>query len=128
MHGINGGPVGGITVTETPESTVAHLWGEIDEALRDQASSALTRALSRDLPVVLDAGEVTFIDSTGVAFLIQFLRIGGEEGIEVRLLNAPAIVTDVLTMLGLGHMFEGGQVQSTARVTGSDEEPPLVRS
>ena len=27
-------PVGGITVVEEQDSTVAHLWGEIDEALR----------------------------------------------------------------------------------------------
>ncbi len=97
--------VGGITVAETAETTVAHLWGEIDDALREQASTALSRALTRDLPVVLDAGEVTFIDSTGIAFLIQFLRVGREEGLPVTLRNAPSLVTDVLQLLGLEDLF-----------------------
>lgn len=99
--------VGGITVAETDDTTVAHLWGEIDEALREQASSALSRALTRDLPVVLDAAEVTFIDSTGIAFLIQFLRLGREEGLPVSLRNAPPLVTDVLHLLGLDDLFDG---------------------
>lgn len=102
----SGGPVGGITVTETTDATTAYLWGEIDDALREQASTALARALTRNLPVVLDAGQVRFIDSTGIAFLIQFCRIGQEEGLEVTLRNAPPIVTDVLEMLGLSSMFQ----------------------
>ena len=101
------GPVGGITVVERPGMTVARLWGEIDKALRDQASSALVRALDRGLPVVIETGEVTFIDSTGIAFLIQFCRIGREEGLRVTLANPPPLVSDVLTMLGLEEMFAG---------------------
>lgn len=99
-------PVGGITVAETADSTVAYLWGEIDEALREEASSALNRALDRNLPVVLDASQVEFIDSTGVAFLIQFYRVGREEGLDVQLRNPPQVVTDVLEMLGLVQVFD----------------------
>ena len=106
-------PVGGITVVEEAGTTTARLWGEIDEALREQASSALVRALDRELPVVLDASEVEFIDSTGIAFLIQFCRIGREEGLPVTLHNPPQLVTDVLAMLGLDRMFD--------QVTGSQD-------
>ena len=63
------------------------------------------RAIDRDLPVVLDASDVRFIDSTGIAFLIQFCRIGREEGLPVQLRNPPELVSDVLAMLGLEHMF-----------------------
>ncbi|WP_024287978.1 STAS domain-containing protein [Cellulomonas sp. KRMCY2] len=99
-------PVGGITVVEQADCTVAHLWGEIDESLRDQASTALMRALDRDLPVVLDTSEVRFIDSTGVAFLIQFCRVGRDDGLSVRLHEPPQVVTDVLEMLGMRDMFD----------------------
>ncbi len=99
-------PVGGITVTEATDRTVAHLWGEIDEALRHEAGAALSRALDRDLPVVLDAREVTFIDSTGVAFLIQFCTVGSQEGLRVALADPPEVVTEVLELLGLAHMFD----------------------
>ena len=121
------GPVGGITVVERPDRTVARLWGEIDEALREQASTALARALDRELPVVIETSEVDFIDSTGIAFLIQFCRIGREEGLAVTLANPPPIVANVLTLLGLDEMFELGRTGSTgtpdAPDPGSSEVP-----
>lgn len=100
-------PAGGITVVPGPRTTTAKLWGEIDEALRDEAGDALEVAVDRELPVVIDAGEVTFIDSTGIAFLIQFCRVGREEGLTVTLHNPPTVVTDVLGMLGLDEMWDG---------------------
>ena len=121
------GPVGGITVMEKPDLTVARLWCEIDEALRDQASSALVRALDRGMPVVIETSEVTFIDSTGIAFLIQFCRIGREEGLGVVLADPPALVTDVLSMLGLEEMFD--RAPAAPRGDGDEVgEPPLVLS
>ncbi|MBO1750652.1 STAS domain-containing protein [Actinotalea sp. BY-33] len=107
-------PVGGITVRETPESTIARLWGEIDEALRHEAGAALSRTLDRGFPVVIDTREVTFIDSTGIAFLIQFCTIGREEGLAVTLVDPPAVVTEVLDLLGLTHMFDAEPADRTA--------------
>ncbi|MBC7290225.1 MAG: STAS domain-containing protein [Actinotalea sp.] len=101
------GSVGGITVTETPEATVAHLWGEIDDALRQQAGAVLARALDRNLPIVLDTGRVEFIDSAGIAFLIQLCTIGREEGLAVTLHDPPAVVSEVIEMLGLTELFDG---------------------
>jgi anti-anti-sigma factor len=101
------GSVGGITVTETPEATVAHLWGEIDDALRQQAGTVLARALDRNLPIVLDTGRVEFIDSAGIAFLIQLCTIGREEGLTVTLQDPPPVVSEVIEILGLTEMFEG---------------------
>jgi anti-anti-sigma factor len=101
------GSVGGITVTETPEATVAHLWGEIDDALRQQAGSVLARALDRNLPVVLDTSRVEFIDSAGIAFLIQLCTIGREEGLTVTLKDPPPVVSEVIQILGLTELFGG---------------------
>lgn len=99
-------PLGGIEVVELPDATLIRLWGEVDEALRGAASGALSRALTRSLPVVVDAGAVTFIDSAGIAFLVQFCRIGREEGIAVTLRHPAPPVRDVLGMLGLDGMFD----------------------
>jgi anti-anti-sigma factor len=99
--------VGGITVTETPEATVAHLWGEVDDALRQQAGTVLARALDRNLPVVIDTSRVEFIDSAGIAFLIQFCTIGREEGMDVTLHDPPRVVSEVLNLLGLSDLFDG---------------------
>ncbi|WP_066462441.1 STAS domain-containing protein [Sanguibacter suarezii] len=97
----SGAPIGGISLAEEQSHSVVDMWGEIDGALRPEASAALACALDRDLPVVIDTSRVTFIDSTGIAFLVQFYTIGREEGLEVTLRNPPTVVSDVLAMLGV---------------------------
>lgn len=97
---------GGITLFELPDTSVVDMWGEIDVALRSEASAALANALDRDVPVVIDTSKVTFMDSTGIAFLVQFYTIGSEEGLQVSLRNPPTVVTDVLEMLGVIDIFQ----------------------
>ncbi|SKC68979.1 STAS domain-containing protein [Krasilnikoviella flava] len=92
---------GGIALVERTDVSVVDMWGEIDIALRNEASAALARAFERDLPVVVDTSRVTFIDSAGVAFLVQLCRIGRDEGLRVSLHRPPAAVLDVLRMLDL---------------------------
>ncbi|WP_251151522.1 STAS domain-containing protein [Cellulosimicrobium sp. Marseille-Q4280] len=96
---------GGIRLLEEPGASVVAMWGEIDVALRSEASAALANALERDVPVVIDTSRVTFMDSTGIAFLVQFYTIGSEEGLSVTLRNPPSVVTDVLEMLGVIEIF-----------------------
>ncbi|MCB7135464.1 STAS domain-containing protein [Cellulosimicrobium marinum] len=96
---------GGIRLIEEPDASVVDMWGEIDVALRSEASAALANALERDVPVVIDTSKVTFMDSTGIAFLVQFYTIGSEEGLTVTLRNPPSVVTDVLEMLGVIEIF-----------------------
>lgn len=99
--------VGGLVVLEDPDRTVLQLWGEVDESLADQAASALSRTLGRDLPVVVDCARVTFLGSAGVAFLAQLCAAGHEEGLTVTLHEASPAVGDVLELLGLRDMFDG---------------------
>ena len=92
---------GGIALTERSSVCVVTMWGEVDIALRNEASAALSGAFQRDLPVVVDASRVTFIDSAGIAFLVQLCRIGRDEGLRVSLHRPPPAVLDVLRMLDL---------------------------
>ena len=109
---------GSITLTESADMTTAHLRGEIDASLREQASSALAHALDRELPIVLDTSEVTFIDSSGIAFLIQLCTIGRDEGLPVTLVDPPTVVAEVLEMLGLAELFSArGNPPVTDRAT-----------
>lgn len=91
---------GTIRLVETQGTSVVTLDGEIDVALRTEAGAALARALERNLPVVIDTEKVTFLDSTGVAFLLQFATIGRDEGLEVVLRHPPQAVTEVLALVG----------------------------
>ncbi|WP_166848566.1 STAS domain-containing protein [Isoptericola sp. BMS4] len=90
---------GGIALRERPDASVVDMWGEIDISLRNEAGAALAQAFERDLPVVVDTSHVTFIDSAGVAFLIQLCRIGRDEGLHVSVHRPPPAVRDVLHLL-----------------------------
>lgn len=96
-----GQKIGGIRLEEEAGCSVVDMWGEVDGALRAEASAALATALDRDVPVIIDTSRVTFMDSTGIAFLVQFYTIGQEEGLQVSLRNPPSVVSDVLAMLGV---------------------------
>lgn len=98
---------GGIALSEGPRATMVTLWGEIDIALRNEASAALAGAFQRDLPVVVDASRVTFIDSAGVAFLVQLCRIGRDEGMQVSLHDPPEAVRTMLRTLDLDPFVAG---------------------
>ncbi len=102
----------GIELREEPDLSLIEMWGEIDVALRAEAGAALANALARQLPLVVDTSRVTFMDSTGIAFLVQFAAAGAEQGLEVRLRRTPPVVSDVLDMLGvrgiLVHEHDGG--------------------
>ena len=94
-----------ITCTDRTGETVITLRGDIDAALREQASSAMVFLVGRDQPVVLDTGGVTFIDSSGLAFLVQVYKVCEESSIGLVLLDPPANLLDLLDMLGMGDRF-----------------------
>ncbi len=96
---------GGIALIERIDVSEVKMWGEIDVALREEAGAALANALDRDKPVVIDTTDVTFMDSTGIAFLVQFYTIGAQEGLNVKLRKPPVAVSDVLQLLGIDEML-----------------------
>lgn len=98
-------PTGGIALDVEGERTVVTMWGEVDSVLRPQASEALAGALARRAPVVIDTSRVTFMDSTGIAFLLQFSAIGAQDGFEVSLRGPVEPVTRVLDMIGMLERF-----------------------
>ncbi|WP_407317465.1 STAS domain-containing protein [Isoptericola halotolerans] len=98
---------GGIALTERPSVSVVTMWGEVDIALRNEASAALAGAFQRDLPVVVDTSRVTFIDSAGIAFLVQLCRIGQDEGLQVSLHEPPTAIRQALRTLELDSLVAG---------------------
>lgn len=97
---------GSIKVLEETRTSVVELSGEIDVALRSEAGAALARALERNLPVELDTSKVTFVDSTGIAFLVQFATIGRNESLDVTLRRPPEVVSEVLDLVGVEGLFQ----------------------
>ena len=98
---------GGIDLMLGDTNTVVSLWGEVDATLRHDASLALAGILDAQSPIVIDASDVTFIDSAGVAFLVQLCTIGRSEGLDLTLQRPPKMVADVLRMVGLSDLVDG---------------------
>ncbi|WP_402469558.1 STAS domain-containing protein [Isoptericola aurantiacus] len=98
----------GISCQHQEDGTYLTLWGEVDAALREAASDAMAAVVSRPAatPIVLDVRDVTFIDSSGVAFILQIYMLGQETGAPVRLLEPSEAVTEVLEMVGMGGRIE----------------------
>ncbi|MBA8810771.1 STAS domain-containing protein [Promicromonospora sukumoe] len=93
----------GIACRNTYEGTVLTLWGDIDALLRENASEAMATLAARPDPdpVIVDARDVTFIDSSGVAFILQVFVLGEETGSPVQLREPSAVVMEVLDMVGI---------------------------
>jgi len=94
-------PAGGIEVVEDDPRSVVRLWGEVDASLRGQASDAMVRILQRGGPYVIDVSEVTFIDSSGLAFILQLHRVAADESTHVVLRDPPTLVMDLLDLVGV---------------------------
>jgi anti-anti-sigma factor len=92
---------GGIEVHDDGGRSRVRLWGEIDATLRDQASAVMAELAQRGGPYVIDVSDVTFIDSSGIAFILQTHRLAIEEGSTAVLRDPPGLVTDLLNLIGL---------------------------
>jgi len=110
----NRGRTGGIMFEEQSRTSVVSMWGEIDVSLRGESSAAIANALERAKSVVIDTSRVTFMDSTGVAFLMQMYTYGTQDGLTVSLPDPPPVVRSVIEMLGVDVLF-AQSAQTTAR-------------
>lgn len=103
---------GTIRVDAQDTRTVVILVGEIDAALRDEASMCMGLALVSGLPVVIDSTDATFVDSSGIAFVLQLHLAASEAGIPVTLLDPHRVLRDVLDMVGLSGELPAEPVSS----------------
>lgn len=113
-------PAGAIEVAIGGDRVVIVLTGEIDAALRDDASTAMVAALTAGLPVLVDATGVTFLDSSGIAFLLQLHRAAAEADLEVTLRDPGRTVVDMLRLVGMGPAL---RLEAPDDGTGADPLP-----
>lgn len=93
--------VGGLVAVPDGDATLVRLWGSVDEALRAEASVAMAVALGRTGPVRIDTSGVEFLDSAGLAFILQLVRACKEDGREVRLVDPAPQLIELLDILEL---------------------------
>lgn len=100
---------GSVHVMFEPDATKVVLTGEIDAELGPDLLEAADDALSRSRPIEVDSHLVTFMDSTGVAFLA---RLASRATARVRLVDPPDLV---------GFLIETTRIASLLEVVRSGE-------
>lgn len=111
-----------ITCGDVAGTTHVVLCGEIDAALRDQASEAMVFVVTANKPVVADVADVTFIDSSGLAFLVQLYRLCAESGLDLELRDPSQNILDLLEVLGMRDEFIIGTSRATGETHVGDRE------
>lgn len=79
------------------------LSGEIDANLTAEFNEAMTDAEAAGLPIEVDAHHVTFMDSSGVAFLA---RLTSRSPHRIRVLRAPATMRFLLEVTRIGELLD----------------------
>lgn len=103
----------------TPEPQVDHvleghtarltLTGELTEAARRPLVRVVTELLLHEhalAAVVLDVRSVSFMNSAGLAVLVQLLRMVAPRGVQLALLDPPEEVRRPLQLSGLWRRFD----------------------
>jgi anti-anti-sigma factor len=94
---------GEVRITEERYGTTSYLRiaGEIDMATVPQLETAVGRARSHSQAVVIDLSEVTFIDSTGVSFILRMDAESRADGFSLLLVPGPPAVQRVFELVGI---------------------------
>lgn len=98
-----GGEQGGVHVIVGADATRIVLSGEVDADLGPELHEATTEAENAGLPIEVDAHHVTFMDSSGVAFLAR-LSIRSQH--RVKLLRVPPTVRFLLEVTRIGELLD----------------------
>ena len=80
--------------------------GEVDMHSSPQLMEAIRGALSEGKTVAVDLSAVTYIDSAGIAVLIQGLKAAKRSGLGYRLRSPSARVMSVIALSQLEDFFE----------------------
>jgi anti-anti-sigma factor len=82
------------------------LGGELDMDARFQAEQALDGLLAEPVEqLVVDLGEVTFVDSTGMGMVLELHDRARTEGFKLRLLRGPKDVQRVFELAGVADVL-----------------------
>jgi anti-anti-sigma factor len=103
QSGLADGEPGAVHVIVGTESTRIVLSGEVDADLGPELQEATAEAEQVGLPIEVDAHHVTFMDSSGVAFLAR-LSIRSQH--RVKLLRVPPTVRFLLEVTRIGELLD----------------------
>ncbi len=86
-------------------ATVIALHGDIDLSTSPEARTLLLEQIGKGKPVLVDMGGVTYIDSSGVASLVEALQGARENSVGFALAGVSAAAMRVLSLARLDQVF-----------------------
>ncbi|MDT0165865.1 STAS domain-containing protein [Actinotalea sp. AC32] len=111
---------GSVQVIVQDARTRIVLSGEIDADLAPDLQDATSDAEATGLPIDIDAQHVTFMDSSGIAFLA---RIATRSGSRIRVIRPPETVRFLLEVTRIGELLDVVTDDDDAADAPSTEEP-----
>lgn len=95
-----------VRTSSEPDRVVLALTGECDLATKDELALALGEAVTCAPVVVVDATELTFLDSSGIHALVTAHHATQRRGGRLYLVNAHGPVAGVLDLTGVGELLK----------------------
>lgn len=92
-------------VSERDNAVIVALEGEVDLATSPEARRVLLDAVDRKQPVMVDMSGVTYIDSSGVASLVESLQKARRTGVDLALVSVSDSALRVLRLARLDRVF-----------------------
>ncbi|MGF1640641.1 MAG: STAS domain-containing protein [Rhodospirillales bacterium] len=105
-------------VREEQESIVVALSGDIDLQSSPTARTVLLAAVGRNRPIFVDLSDVSYIDSSGIASLVEALQDARKRGLRFALVSVSEAARRVLQLARLDKVFVIHASLSDALATG----------
>jgi anti-sigma B factor antagonist len=94
-----------IEITEASPFRVVSLTGDVDLHSSPQARQAILDVLKASMPILVDLSAVSYMDSSGVASLVEGYQAARKQGIEFGLVAPAAAAMNVLKLARLDKVF-----------------------
>ena len=92
-----------VRIETSGEVVTAYLSGELDHHAARGIREDIDAAVDRDMPtlLILDFGEITFMDSSGIGLVMGRYRKLQQTGAELHVANTPPHIYKVMKLAGL---------------------------
>jgi HptB-dependent secretion and biofilm anti anti-sigma factor len=94
-----------VTQEQGVDSVIVHIAGRFDFGSRKIFKDAMDQAIQKGMPVVLDLGQVTFVDSSALGLLVITHQNFRKKKIVLCLINPQTYVRQVLDLANIAKMI-----------------------
>lgn len=94
-----------VVITRRDDVQNVHVAGEVDLETSPRLWQQLQSASQAGVGIRVDLSDVDYIDSSGIAVLVQGLKLAGKRSIDYRLVEPSARVMAVLELAQLQRLF-----------------------